>query len=106
MTPALTKMTKVEVVVTGNDVPAVRELIGSIGATGYTSVSGVSGLGHHGYRQGRLLFNQQATLELIITVVPDSKVEALLAGLRPLLDASSGVMFVTETYVSRPEYFT
>lgn len=42
MTPALTKMTKVEVVVTGNDVPAVRELIGSIGATGYTSVSGVS----------------------------------------------------------------
>jgi nitrogen regulatory protein PII len=105
MTPALTKMTKVEVVVTGNDVPAVRELIGSIGATCYTSVSGVSGLGHHGYRQGRLLFNQQATLELIITVVPDSKVEALLAGLRPLLDASSGVMFVTETYVSRPEYF-
>ncbi|MDV3134280.1 MULTISPECIES: P-II family nitrogen regulator [Mycobacterium] len=98
-------MTKIEVVVTGNDAPAVRELIGSVGATGYTSLSGVSGLGHHGFHQGRLLFNQQATLELIITVVPDSKVEALLAGLRPLLDASSGVMFVTETYVSRPEYF-
>ncbi|BBY94558.1 hypothetical protein MGALJ_42270 [Mycobacterium gallinarum] len=105
MTPVLTKMTKIEVVVTGNDAPAVRELIGSVGATGYTSLSGVSGLGHHGFHQGRLLFNQQATLELIITVVPDSKVEALLAGLRPLLDASSGVMFVTETYVSRPEYF-
>lgn len=105
MTPALTKMTKVEVVVTGNEAPAVRELIGSVGATGYTSLSGVSGLGHHGYHQGRLLFNQQATLELIITVVPDGKVEALLAGLRPLLDASSGVMFVTDTYVSRPEYF-
>ncbi|MBE5438394.1 MULTISPECIES: P-II family nitrogen regulator [Mycobacteriaceae] len=106
MTPALTKMTKVEVVVTGAEAPAVRELIGSVGATGYTSLSGVSGLGHGGYHQGRLLFNQQATLELIITVVPDTKVEALLAGLRPLLDASSGVMFVTETYVSRPEYFT
>jgi nitrogen regulatory protein PII len=105
MTPVLTKMTKIEVVVTGNDALAVRELIGSVGATGYTSLSGVSGLGHHGFHQGRLLFNQQATLELIITVVPDNKVEALLAGLRPLLDASSGVMFVTETYVSRPEYF-
>jgi hypothetical protein len=34
------------------------------------------------------------------------KVEALMAGLRPLLDASSGVMFVTETYVSRPDYFS
>jgi nitrogen regulatory protein PII len=105
MTPALTKMTKVEVVVSGTEAPAVRDLIGSVGATGYTSLSGVSGLGHHGYHQGRLLFNQQATLELIITVVPDAKVEALLAGLRPLLDASSGVMFVTDTYVSRPEYF-
>jgi nitrogen regulatory protein PII len=104
--PTLTKMTKVEVVVPGTEAPAVRELIQSVGATGYTSLSGVSGLGHHGYHQGRLLFNQQATLELIITVVPVEKVEALMAGLRPLLDASSGVMFVTETYVSRPDYFS
>lgn len=103
--PTLTKMTKIEVVVPGGDAPAVRELIQSVGATGFTSLSGVSGLGHHGYRQGRLLFNQQAALELLITVVPESKVDALLAGLRPLLDASSGVMFVTETYVSRPDYF-
>lgn len=104
-TSALTKMIKIEVVVVGSDAPAVRELIQSVGATGYTSVSGVSGLGHHGYHQGRLLFNQQATLELLITVVPEAKVQALLAGLRPLLDASPGVMFVTETYVSRPDYF-
>ncbi len=106
MTAALTKMTKVEVVVSGHDAPAVRELIDSVGATGYTSLSGVSGLGHHGYHQGRLLFNQQATLELIITVVPDTRVEALLAGLRPLLDSTSGVLFVTDTYVSRPDYFS
>ncbi|MGI9125798.1 MAG: P-II family nitrogen regulator [Mycobacterium sp.] len=103
--PALTRMTKIEVVVSGTEAPAVRELIQSVGATGYTSLSGVSGLGHHGYHQGRLLFNQQATLELIITVVPEEKADALLAGLRPLLDASSGVMFVTETFVSRPDYF-
>ena len=104
--PALTKMIKVEVVVSGSDASAVRELIQSIGATGYTSLSGVSGLGHGGYHQGRLLLNQQAALELIITVVPESRTDALLAGLRPLLDASSGVMFVTETFVSRPEYFS
>ena len=104
--PALTKMIKIEVVVSGGEAPAVRDLIQSVGATGYTSLSGVSGLGHNGYRQGRLLFNQQATLELIITVVPESRDDALLAGLRPLLDASSGVMFVTETFVSRPDYFS
>lgn len=104
--PVLTKMTKIEVVVSGSDAPAVRELIQSVGATGFTSLSGVSGLGHNGYHQGRLLFNQQATLELLITVVPEDKAEALMAGLRPLLDASSGVMFVTETFVSRPDYFS
>lgn len=104
--PVLTKMTKIKVVVSGGDAPAVRDLIQSVGATGFTSLSGVSGLGHSGYHQGRLLFNQQATLELIITVVPEEKADALMAGLRPLLDASSGVMFVTETFVSRPDYFS
>jgi len=101
----LSKMTRIEVVTTGADAPAVRELFKTAGATGYTSLSGVSGLGHAGYHQGRLLFNDQATLELLITVVSDEKVDALLAGLRPLLDESSGVMFVSDTYVSRPEYF-
>jgi len=101
----LTKMTKIEVVVRGADVTGVRELIQAAGATGYTSVSGVSGLGHHGYHQGRLLFNEQDALALVITVVSDDAVEPLLAGLRPLLTERSGVMFVTDTYVSRPEYF-
>ncbi len=102
----LTRMTKIEVVVSGQDAAAVRELVSAVGATGWTGLSGVSGLGHNGRRQGRLLFNTQATLEMLITVVSDDKVDALLAGLRPLLDESSGVMFVSETYVSRPEYFT
>lgn len=103
--PGLTRMTKVEVVVPGSEAPAVRELFTSTGATGWTSVSGVSGLGHGGFHQGRLLFNEHAALELLITVLADEKVDALLAGLRPLLEASSGVMFLSDTYVSRPEYF-
>ncbi len=102
----LTKMTKIEVVVAGEHAAAVREQFRGAGATGFTSVSGVSGLGHHGYHQGRLLFNQHAALELLITVVPETKSGALIAGLRRLLDDSPGVMFVTDTYVSRPEYFS
>lgn len=101
----LTKMTKVEVVVSGADATAVRDLFKASGATGFTSLSGVSGLGHDGYHQGRLLFNEQAALELLITVVPQESVDALLTGLRTLLEESSGVMFVSDTYVSRPEYF-
>lgn len=102
----LTRMTKVEVVVPGPEAATVQQLISDVGATGYTSIAGVSGLGHHGPHQGRLLFNQQAPLQLLITVIPDDRLEALLAGLRPLLAASSGVMFVSDTYVSRPDYFS
>jgi hypothetical protein len=90
----LTKMTKVEVVVTGADAP-----------DGYTAVSGVSGFGHHGLQQGRLLFNDQAPLEMLITVVPEDRRDGLVAGLRRLLEERPGVMFVSETWVSRPEFF-
>lgn len=102
----LTRMTKLEVIVNGDDAPAVAELVRTCGATGYTAVTGVSGLGHHGYHQGTLLFNDQAALQLLITVVPTDRAEALIEGLRTLFDSSPGVMFVTETYVSRPEYFS
>ncbi len=101
----LTRMTKVEVVVAGDDVPTVREVFAAADATGWTSVSNVSGLGHGGLHQGSLLFNERAALSLLITVVPDERAEALIAGLRELLEDRSGVMFVSDTYVSRPEYF-
>lgn len=101
----LAKMTKVEVVVGGADVTAVRELFAAAGASGYTTLTGVSGLGHGGYHQGRLLFNELDALSLLLTVVPDERADALLAGLGDLLAERPGVMFVSDTYVSRPEYF-
>ena len=101
----LTKMTRLEIVVPARDAPAIRELISSAGATGYTSVSGVSGIGHHGQHSGSLLFNEYDTLTMLITVLPEGKAGELIDAVRELLDASSGVMFVADTYVSRPEYF-
>lgn len=102
----LTAMAKIEVVVDGEDVPAVRDLFLDAGATGYTGLSGLSGLGHGGHHQGKLLFNDRASLSMLITVVPMDRSEALIAGIRRLLDERSGVLFVSETHVSRPEYFS
>jgi len=101
----LTKMTKVEIVVAGRDAPPVRELITAAGATGYTSVSGVSGIGHDGQHSGALLFNEYDTLTMVITVLPPEKASALIESVRVLLDGRSGVMFVADTFVSRPDYF-
>jgi len=102
----LTKMTRLEVVVSGRDAPPIRDLITSAGATGYTSVSGVSGLGHHGQRSGALLFNEYDTLTMLITVLPPEKAPELIDAVRSMLEGRPGVMFVAETYVSRPEYFS
>ncbi len=101
----LTPMTRLEIVVPARDAAAIRELISSAGATGYTSVSGVSGIGHHGQHSGSLLFNEYDTLTMLITVLPEDKAGELIDAVRELLNASSGVMFVADTYVSRPEYF-
>ncbi len=92
-------------VVRGADAALVSNLLTNSGVTGYTSLSGVSGFGHHGYHQGRLLFNETDTLALLIAVMPDDRADAVLAGLRALFEDRSGVMFVSDTYVSRPDYF-
>ncbi|WP_276963836.1 P-II family nitrogen regulator [Ferrimicrobium acidiphilum] len=102
---ALAQMTRIEVVIAGEDVPLVTELLSKVGATGFTVVSNVSGLGHSGYHQGRLLFNDRNALSLITVVLPAERVRPLLDGLRSLLAHRSGVLLVSDTWVSRPEYF-
>jgi len=55
--------------------------------------------------EAHFMFSEQESLEMIMTVVPKEKVEPILAGLRPLFDRHSGVMFVADVAVSRQEYF-
>ena len=55
--------------------------------------------------EAHFMFSEQESLEMIMTVVPDEKVEPILSGLRPLFDRHSGVMFVADVAVSRQEYF-
>lgn len=81
----LTQLSRVEVVIGGEDVPVVTDLFVDAGATGFTAVSNVSGLGHSGYHQGRLLFNDRNALALLTVVLPAERERALLAGLHPLL---------------------
>jgi len=101
----LTKMTRVDVVINGEDVAVVTELFSEVGAKGFTAVSNVSGLGHSGLHQGRLLFNERSSLTFLTVVLPPERAGTLLDGLRDLLVDHSGVMLVSDTWVSRPGYF-
>lgn len=101
----LTPMARIEIVVDGEHLPTVRDLLLDAGATGFTTIRGVSGFGHHGEHEGRLLFNDRNSLTMVVCVVPFERVEAMVAGVRRLLDECHGVVFVSETHVSRPDYF-
>jgi hypothetical protein len=56
-------------------------------------------------REAHVVFSEQESLEMIVTVVPEEKVEPILAGLRPLFERNSGFMYVVDVAVSRQEYF-
>ncbi len=98
-------MKEIRVIVAGEHRAFVTELLDQVKATGYTIFGNVSGKGHGGVHQAHFMFSEQESLEMIMTVVPEEKVEPILAGLRPLFDRHSGVMFVTDVAVSRKEYF-
>ncbi|MEQ8716310.1 MAG: hypothetical protein RIE08_01745 [Acidimicrobiales bacterium] len=103
---SLHEMTKVEVVVNGADVPDVQGIFEKVGVTGFTMLGNVSGLGHGGFHEGRLAFNDRDGLVMLITVAPSEVSGRLVDRLRTFLANRPGVMFVTDTRVSRPGYFT
>ena len=98
-------MKEIRVIVAGDHKAFVTELFDQVHATGYTIFGNVSGKGHHGVREAHFMFSDQESLVMIMTVVPEEKVAPILAGLRPLFDRHSGVMFVADVAVSRRAYF-
>ena len=98
-------MKEIRVIIAGEHRAFVTELLDQVKATGYTIIGNVSGKGHHGVREAHFMSTEQESLEMIMTVVPEEKVEPLLAGLRPLFERHSGMMLVTDVAVSRQEYF-
>src|SRR5687768_18008588 len=51
---------------------------------------------HHGFHTAHPMFNEMDSIVMLMSVVPPEKVEPILAGLKPLFDRYTGVMFVSE----------
>lgn len=98
-------MKEIRVIVSGEHRAFVTELLDKVQASGYTIIGNISGKGHHGVREAHFMFSELESLVMIMAVVPQEKVEPILAGLRPLFERHSGVMFVSDVAVSRQEYF-
>jgi len=88
-----------------NTGPFVNRPVDRVKATGYTIIGNISGKGHHGVREAHFMSSEQESLEIILTVVPEEKVEPILAGLVP---CSIGIPVSCSSPTSpsgRQEYF-
>jgi nitrogen regulatory protein PII len=99
-------MKEVRIIIQGQHLKFVTDLIDSISVTGYTIIHNVSGKGHHGFHSAHPMFNEMDSLVMLMAVVQNEKVEPILAGLIPLFDRYTGVMFVSDVSVSRRDYFS
>jgi len=102
---SLHPMKEIRVIVAGEHRAFVTELLDRVHASGYTIIGNISGKGHHGVREAHFMFSEQESLEMVLTVVPEDKVEPILAGLRPIFERHSGFMYVADVAVGRQEYF-
>jgi len=96
---------KIEIIVKGEKQDFVQDLLEQSGATGYTLIRDIAGKGHHGFHEGRLLFNDQSSLVMFLAVAGQDVIDKVASGLVPLFEKNSGVMFVSDARVARMEKF-
>lgn len=101
----LHKMKKIEVIVSGEHESLISNMLNEANASGFTLIRNISGKGHHGFHEGKLLFNDKAVLVMFIAVAPEEAIANIAIGMKSLLEQSSGVMFVSDVSVARVDYF-
>ncbi len=97
---------KLEIIVEGAHQEFATDLLDRAGVTGYTIVNNLSGKGRHGFHEGHLMFNEDATLIMIIAAVPEELVKPILEGYAPFFGKHSGVVFISDILVTRLVKFT
>ncbi len=98
-------MKEVKIIVEGEHLSYVTDLLDSIGISGYTIVPNISGKGHHGLHVSNPMTNEMEGLVMLLTVTPEDKIDPILAGLNPIFEKYTGLILVSDTAVSRKGHF-
>lgn len=98
-------MKKIEIIVAGEHEKIVTTMMEEAAITGFTLIRNISGKGHSGFHEGKILFNEKASLILLIAVAPEEAIATIALGMKTLFQNQSGVMFVSDVSVARVDYF-
>lgn len=99
------KMKKIEIVISGEHEEDVTEIMQQASIPGFTLLRNVSGMGHGGYHEGKLLYNDKASQVMFIAVGSEEAIVRLTRGMKTLFQKNSGVMFISDVDVIRGDYF-
>ncbi len=98
-------MKKIEIVVEGSFEKAISDMMEKANVTGFTLLRNISGKGHNGFHEGKMLFNDKASLVMFIAVASEEVIATIALGMKTLFQSNSGVMFVSDVSVARFDYF-
>lgn len=98
-------MKKIEIVVAGEHEDLITSMMEKASVTGFTLIRNVSGKGHHGFHEGKMMFNDKTSLVLLIAAAPEEVIATIAIGMKTLFQNESGVMFVSDVSVARLDYF-
>src|SRR5207247_3055063 len=99
-------MKEIRIIIQGEQVKFVTDLLDNIKATGYTIIHNISGKGHHGFHTAHPMVNEMDSLEMVMNVVPQAKVEPSLPGLTRIFDRYCRVKSVSDVAVSGHDNFS
>ena len=102
---SLHRLRKIEIVVLAEDHLLVEELLKAAGVGGWTMIRDVAGMGHHGFHQGKTIFNDQSGLVMFVGVGEDKAIRDVARGLSRLFERRPGVTFLSDVEVLRSDYF-
>ena len=97
----LSPMKKIEIILGGEHLGFVTDLLDRAGVKGYSIVKNLSGKGSQGFHEGHLMFNEDDVLVMVISAVPEERLDPILTGLEPFFSTHSGVVFVQDIQVTR-----
>ncbi|HHF7344511.1 TPA: P-II family nitrogen regulator [Legionella feeleii] len=98
-------MKKIEIIVAGEHEHLISSMMEEASVTGFTLIRNVSGKGHHGFHEGKMMFNDKSSLVLFIAVAPEEVIATIALGMKTVFQNESGVMFVSDVAVARFDYF-
>ncbi|MDF1757431.1 MAG: P-II family nitrogen regulator [Legionellaceae bacterium] len=98
-------MKKIEVIVAGEYENSIAAMMDEANVSGFTLIRNISGKGHNGFHEGKILFNDKASLVLFIAVANEKVIANIALGMKTMFQNNSGVMFVSDVSVARLDYF-